>query len=55
MGHRVIRVLGDAEAASHAAAAEVVARADEAVAARGVFTVALAGGTTPRRMYEILA
>lgn len=51
----MIRVLGDAEAASRAAAGEVVARASDAVAARGAFTVALAGGKTPRRLYEILA
>ena len=51
----MIRVLPDHEAASRAAAEEVVARAAEALATSGRFTVALAGGNTPRRLYELLA
>lgn len=51
----MIRVFPDPESASRAAAEAVVARANAAIAARGRFTVALAGGSTPRRMYEILA
>ena len=38
-----------------AAAALVVDRAAEAIAARGVFTIALAGGSTPKPVYERLA
>ena len=49
-----VRVLEDLEAVSRAAAGEVVARAAEAVGARGRFTIALAGGHTPRRLYELL-
>jgi 6-phosphogluconolactonase len=37
------------------AAEMFAARAHDAVAARGVFTVALAGGSTPRRLYALLA
>ena len=33
----------------------VVVRAEESIAARGRFTVALSGGSTPRRLYELLA
>lgn len=55
MDHRVIRILGNAEAASRAAAAAVAVLANDAIGDRGVFHVALAGGRTPRRMYEILA
>lgn len=52
---REIRVLPDAEAASRAAADEVARQAQEAVRARGRFTLGLAGGRTPRRLYELLA
>jgi 6-phosphogluconolactonase len=37
------------------AAAEVVRIAKEAVAGRGVFTIALAGGSTPKTLYTLLA
>src|SRR5690349_24803278 len=40
---------------SEAAAAEVVRVAAESVASRGRFTLALAGGNTPRQTYELLA
>jgi 6-phosphogluconolactonase len=45
----------DAEAAARAAADRVVAAVERARSDRGVAHVALAGGTTPRRAYEILA
>lgn len=51
----MIRVLPDAEAAARAAAMEVAARAQRAVEEHGRFDMALAGGHTPRRMYELLA
>jgi 6-phosphogluconolactonase len=50
-----IRVFADAEAVSQAAAVEFVARARDAVAARGRFFVALSGGSTPQRLYQLLA
>lgn len=50
-----MRVLPDAEAASRAAAEEVMWIGRAAVAERGRFTVALSGGSTPRRMLEMLA
>jgi 6-phosphogluconolactonase len=50
-----IRVLADAEAVSRAAAEEFVRLAKAAVAARGQFTVALSGGSTPKRLYQLLA
>lgn len=45
---------GPAEVAA-AAAAEVLARGAEAVTARGAFSLALAGGSTPRALYALLA
>src|SRR5215470_12741623 len=43
-----------AEIASHAAH-EVARISAEAVAARGVFSIALAGGSTPKMLYALLA
>jgi 6-phosphogluconolactonase len=48
-------IAADAEELSHAAAAEFVRRACEAVHAQGVFRVALAGGSTPKSLYALLA
>jgi 6-phosphogluconolactonase len=45
----------DAAAVARRAAEEVAARAAAAVAARGTFTLALAGGSTPRALYALLA
>lgn len=45
----------DAEAVAEHAAQEFVRRARESTVERGVFRVALAGGSTPRRTYELLA
>jgi 6-phosphogluconolactonase len=45
----------DLETLSKAAAFGFVRWAGEAVAARGRFTVALSGGSTPKRLYELLA
>jgi 6-phosphogluconolactonase len=55
VGYGLIRVLPDPEAAAHAAAEEVVDRAARTIATHGRFTLALAGGSTPRRLYELLA
>ena len=48
-------VLADLEAMSHEAARFVLLSAREAVICTGRCTVALAGGETPRRLYELLA
>lgn len=49
------RIVPDPAAAYHAAAHFFAAFARESVAARGRFTVALAGGSTPRAMHAVLA
>lgn len=50
-----IRVFDTCSDLSHAAADRIVRLANEAVDRRGRFVVALAGGTTPRHTYELLA
>jgi 6-phosphogluconolactonase len=52
---RVILGFRDAEAVAHHVAREFVRRARAAVEDSGAFRVALAGGSTPRRAYELLA
>lgn len=52
---RVIQVFSDAEAVSVAAAEQVVKIAAQAIAERGGFYLALAGGSTPKRLYQHLA
>ena len=48
-------VYPDADALARAAAVELLSRAQQSIAARGVFTLALAGGSTPRKLYSLLA
>lgn len=50
-----VRVYGDAETLSRAAAELFAERARATVAECGRFVVLLAGGSTPRRAYELLA
>src|SRR5512146_276943 len=50
-----LRVYGDAEQLARAAAELFVTLAAESIKARGRFRVALSGGITPRRVYEMLA
>jgi 6-phosphogluconolactonase len=50
-----VRVFADVEELMHAAADEVVRRAEEAVREHGRFTWALSGGSTPRDLYRLLA
>jgi 6-phosphogluconolactonase len=50
-----VTVVEDAEAAARTCAERVAAAIDEARAARGAAHVALAGGRTPARTYELLA
>ena len=51
----MIKIYPDTEALSLAAAELFAAEARQAVQARGRFTVALSGGSTPRRAYQLLA
>lgn len=49
-----LRVFPDGAELARAAAEELVRRASEAVHARGRFSVALSGGSTPRRLFALL-
>jgi len=51
----MIRQYASDEAVSQAAAEEFVEIAEQAIAERGVMTVALSGGSTPKRMYQLLS
>jgi 6-phosphogluconolactonase len=48
------QVYPDADTLAKAAALEVQRLAKESVAARGIFTLSLAGGSTPRKLYTLL-
>ena len=50
-----MKVFDDPERVARAAAVRFAELSREAVASRGLFAVALAGGSTPRRVYELLA
>jgi len=50
-----VRILPDAREAARAAAREVAASAADALGDRGVFRIALSGGSTPRELFRILA
>jgi 6-phosphogluconolactonase len=50
-----LRILTTPQELFGAAAEEVVRCANEAVAARGKFTIALSGGSTPKSLYTLLA
>ena len=50
-----LHVLSTAEEAAQAAAELVASLAEESGTSQGRFTVALSGGSTPRRLYQILA
>lgn len=50
-----LKVFDDPEQVARAAAGRVAELARESIEARGLFTFALAGGSTPRRVYELLA
>jgi 6-phosphogluconolactonase len=52
---REIRILPDGAAIARRAAQEFIQAAAEAVEQRGVFNVALAGGSTPKALYGLLA
>jgi 6-phosphogluconolactonase len=50
-----VRRVADADAVARAAAEELIRAAHRAVAERGAFSLALSGGSTPRRLYVLLA
>ncbi len=50
----MILVFEGAEPLARAAAARIAAAAESTIAAHGRFRIALSGGTTPRRLYQIL-
>jgi 6-phosphogluconolactonase len=52
---REVRILKDAASIARRTADEFIKTANAAVAERGVFTVALAGGSTPKALYALLA
>ncbi len=49
------QIYPDADALAKAAAVDLLQRAQQSVAERGIFTLALAGGSTPRKLYSLLA
>ena len=52
---REVTIYPDGNAIARRAAEEFLEAATEAVAQRGVFTVSLAGGSTPKALYSLLA
>jgi 6-phosphogluconolactonase len=50
-----IRIANDAEAMSKVAAETLVAHIEETLQTRNVYSIALSGGSTPRRLYALLA
>jgi 6-phosphogluconolactonase len=50
-----VEIVADAAAVARTAAEQIVELAARAVAARGRFSVALSGGSTPKALYELLA
>jgi len=48
------KVYPDADTLARAAAVNLMQLANQAVALRGIFTLALAGGSTPRKLYSLL-
>jgi 6-phosphogluconolactonase len=55
MSQPQIRIFDTPEQLAQAAAKRLVALADDAVARTGRFAIALAGGSTPKRLYQLLA
>src|SRR5258708_5386982 len=53
--NREIRILADANSIAQTAAAEFLEAASESVREKGSFRIALAGGSTPKTLYGLLA
>jgi 6-phosphogluconolactonase len=51
----MVRIFDGLDGISRAAADVFIIAAEQAIAANGQFSVALSGGNTPRRLYELLA
>ncbi len=51
----MLRIFGDLDALSRGAADELVTIATDAIAARGACSIALSGGSTPKRLFQVLA
>jgi 6-phosphogluconolactonase len=49
------QIYPDADALAKGAAVDLLRLAQQSVAERGIFTLALAGGSTPRKLYTLLA
>jgi 6-phosphogluconolactonase len=52
---RVVERFANLEALSRSAAEHIAQQAAKAVAERGAYSIALSGGSTPRRLYQLLA
>jgi 6-phosphogluconolactonase len=55
MTETIVEVFKSGEDVAHAAAENFITLADAAISDHSSFSVALAGGNTPRRLYELLA
>src|SRR5271168_647739 len=55
MSEEIRNVYPNADELARAAAVELLRLARESVASRGVFTLALSGGSTPKKLYALLA
>ena len=54
MSQETRQIYSDADTLAKAAAVELLRLAHQCVAERGIFTLALAGGSTPRKLYTLL-
>ena len=50
-----IKIVVDADAMSRAAAETIVEHVSESLQTRDIYTIALSGGSTPRRLFALLA
>jgi len=55
MSEEIRQVYPNADELARAAAVDLLNLARESIAARGVFTLALSGGSTPKKLYALLA
>lgn len=55
MSQETRHIYADADALAKAAAVELLRQAQRSVTERGIFTLSLAGGSTPRKLYTLLA
>lgn len=55
MGHAKIRIVEGSDSLASAAADAIVHAANQAIDAEGRFTIALSGGSTPEKAYQLLA